>query len=393
MNDAEQIRSGRHLHEIDGVRGAAVLMVVLLHTLFGIMTQEFSLPSTRPILNAFFGGAGVDLFFVLSGFLIGGILIDHKGASNYFKVFWIRRATRILPAYLLLMATYVLAKEIGGTVEAPWFHAFLMQDPLPVWTYLTFTQNYYMAAVNSGAARWVGITWSLAVEEQFYLVFPFVVYFLRTRTVLIIAAICIVCALPLRSYLWANYGFYTGYFPTPARADGLMFGVVAAYVIRSPVLALVAKYRLGFDVAALVGAAILIWKVDAIGVSASFTLRSAIFCYLIIRIFVSEGLFRAFLRTRFMVYMGVISYPLYMYHQAINGLYHGWAFGQVPKVENWAGVGVAVAVMLTAGLLAAISTEFYEKPIRNFGRRFKYAAADDQPRPASGSSDGERATA
>jgi peptidoglycan/LPS O-acetylase OafA/YrhL len=375
MEVSEYISKGGHLREIDGVRGAAVLMVVLLHTIFGIMKSEFIIPFAQPIFKAFFGGAGVDLFFVLSGFLIGGILIDNKNASNYFKVFWIRRATRILPVYLLLLATYMVAKRLAHNYDAMWFHAFLMQDPLPTWTYFTFIQNYFMAAANSGAARWVGITWSLAVEEQFYLVFPFVVYFLRTQTILIIAVISIFVAFLLRIYLWENYGFYTGYFPTPARADSLMFGIIAAYVIRSKVLTTFKKNRVYIDLVSLVFAYILIWKSAAIGSSTCFSLRSALFCYLIIRIFLTDGIFRAFLRSRFMVFMGVISYSLYMYHQAINGLFHGWFLGQVPVIDSCKSMIVGIAVILTSVFLAMISTEYYEKPIRNFGRRFIYMNA------------------
>lgn len=383
MQGTTHIQNGGHLRELDGVRGAAVLMVILLHTMFGILADDFSIPSIQPILRAFFGGAGVDLFFVLSGFLIGGILIDHRGSSNYFKVFWIRRATRILPVYLLLLATYLVAKHIGSDKNAPWFHAFLMQDPLPIWSYLTFTQNYFMAAANSGAARWIGITWSLAVEEQFYLVFPFVVYFLPKRTVLRIALACILIAPLIREYLWQHYGFYTGYFPTPARADGLMFGVVAAYAIRSSKLAWFVSWRRQIDLVTLLGAAVLTWGTAEIGHTAAYSLRSALFCYAIIRIFTSDDLFRKFLRSRFMVRMGLISYPLYMYHQAVNGMFHGLFLGQVPKIENWAGVGVALSVLLVSAILAIVSTEFYEKPIRNFGRRFKYrpakAASDSIP--------------
>jgi peptidoglycan/LPS O-acetylase OafA/YrhL len=383
MKGEEEVRSGTHLRELDGVRGAAVLMVVLLHAMFGIMSEGFIPARVQPILNAFFGGAGVDLFFVLSGFLIGGILIDNKGASNYFRVFWIRRAARILPVYLLLMATYLVAKHIGSSAKAPWFHAFLMQDPLPIWAYLTFTQNYAMAAANSGAARWVGITWSLAVEEQFYLIFPFIVFFLSKRAVIRIAVCCIVVAPLIRSYLWANYGFYPGYFPTPARVDGLMFGVIAAYAVRSPKLKWIEGERLYLDVAAVAATAVLIWGGSLIGSTASYSLRSAIFCYAIIRIFVSDDGFRAFLRTKFMVFMGLISYPFYMYHQAINGLFHGWFLGQVPRIENWTGVAVGVAVLLTAGALATASTKYFEMPIRNFGKRFRYRPAD-RKNPAPG---------
>ncbi|MBY2944186.1 MULTISPECIES: acyltransferase family protein [Rhizobium] len=387
MNGTEWVKAGNHLPELDGIRGAAVLMVVLLHTLFGIMAPEFQYQVPRPLYGFFFGGGGgVDLFFVLSGFLIGGILVDHRDAENYFKVFWIRRAARILPVYLLLMVTYVVAKHIGQTDGAPWFHAFLMVDQLPTWAYLTFTQNYFMAAENTGGARWVGITWSLAVEEQFYLVFPFVVFFLPKKSVMKIALAILILAPILRGYLWEHYGFYVGYFPTPARADGLMFGVLAAYLIRSPKLQWLADRRIILDILAGVAIYTLMWPPLWIGASAPFSLRSALFAYAIVRIFITDGIYRKILRSRFMVFMGLISYSFYMYHQAINGLFHGYFLNQVPRIENWSGVAVGVSVLLVSGTLATLSTRYFEKPFRDLGKRFKYRLLESKNKPVDGAS-------
>src|SRR3954447_25627638 len=90
---AAAVARGAHVAELDGIRGMACLMVVLLHAFFGVVGPRYTVHSLNPVYNAFFaGGAGVDLFFVLSGFLIGGILIDHRGSANYFQVFWVRRA-------------------------------------------------------------------------------------------------------------------------------------------------------------------------------------------------------------------------------------------------------------------------------------------------------------
>lgn len=382
MNGIERLKPGAHLPELDGIRGIAVLMVVLLHAIFGIMTPEFQYQVPGPIYRFVFGGAGgVDLFFVLSGFLIGGILVDHREADNYFKVFWIRRAARILPVYLLLMATYVVAKHIGQN-GAPWFDEFLMKEPLPLWTYLTFTQNYFMAAEGSGGARWVGITWSLAVEEQFYLIFPFVVFFLPKKAVMKIALFILIMAPILRSYLWNHYGFYVGYFPTPARADGLMFGVVAAYIIRSQKLQCLADRRILLDIFAGIAICVLMWRPEWGGymeASLSYSLRSAVFAYAIVRIFITDGVYRKFLRSRFMVFMGLISYSFYMYHQAVNGLLHGYFFSQVPRIDNWSDVAVGFSVLLVSAGLATLSTRYFEKLFRDIGKRFKYRRQADAP--------------
>src|SRR5262249_31179093 len=177
-----------NIPELDGVRGIACLTVLIAHCLYGPMALGLPPGSLGPhgILQLLVGG--VDLFFVLSGFLIGGILLDNRDASNFFRAFWTRRIARIFPVNYLLIATYALALAFQAHFHLPQLDLWVLNDPLPVWTYATFTQSIPIAMQGYGGPRWVGITWSLAIEEQFYLLFPFVVYFLSRRGVAIVAA-------------------------------------------------------------------------------------------------------------------------------------------------------------------------------------------------------------
>jgi peptidoglycan/LPS O-acetylase OafA/YrhL len=256
-----------------------------------------------------------------------------------------------------------------------------------LWTYATFTQNYVMAMrPDHVGSLWVGITWSLAVEEQFYLLFPLLVYALRRTTLLWVAIGCIVAAPVIRVALWELGGtFYSGYFPTPARMDSLMFGFVVACVIRHRAsLELVRRFRLPLDV---VGLALFVLIVeDSIGrwmPTLRFTSLSAMFAYGILRIFlVEQGWYRSALRSSFLVNVGLISYAWYMYHQAVNGLLHGMILHSTPLVSNGRELAVSCLVLLVSAALAAISTRYYERLFRLLGRRVAFASRSTVMAPA-----------
>lgn len=378
----------KHLPELDGVRGIACLLVVIMHCFTTIMAYDWQLlmSSYVPGVGTILIG-GVDFFFVLSGFLIGGILLESRKASNFFRVFWVRRAARILPVYILLLYTYVAALAIRPMIDAPWMDEWLLKQPLvPLWSYATFTQNYIMAATATPGAFWMGITWSLAVEEQFYLVFPVLVYTLRRRTLVLLALASLIVAALLRTYLWNLSGqFYMGYFPTPARVDALMFGFLVTCIVRDPnTLSYFSRYRMFFDALALVGlAAILADLSGSVLSTTNFSVLSAIFAYAILRIFIAkDGWYRAILRNPFLIYVGFISYALYMYHQAVNGLLHGLVFQHPPAITNWKEFGVACLVVLVSASLATLSTRFYEMPLRSWARRMRYVFESDGRSPA-----------
>ena len=366
-----------HVPELDGIRGIACLLVVTEHCFIGVLRPElyFGPPHVFEGIFAVLLG-GVDLFFVLSGFLIGGILLDSRSASNFFRVFWTRRAARILPVYVLVLGSYVALLGLSPLFNAPWIHSWLLHEPLmPLWSYATFTQNYLMGTARDTGAFWIAITWSLAVEEQFYLVFPVLVYLIPKRGLVVLALASLVFAALLRVYLWNSTGsFYGGYFPTPARVDALMFGFLAACIVRNPrAMSYVTSCRIVLDIAAVVALGMIIDGYLLSNRSLSFSLVAAVSAYAIVRIFVvSGGWYRAVLRFPVLVQIGLISYAWYMYHQAVNGMVHGLLFQQAPQVSNAREFAAACMVVLLSAGLAALSTRYYERPFRALGRRMRY---------------------
>jgi peptidoglycan/LPS O-acetylase OafA/YrhL len=128
--------------------------------------------------------SGVDLFFVLSGFLIGGILLDARSSPRYFQTFYLRRAYRILPLYFLVIGLSLLPHLLAQFSVARAAHTTPL--PLPWLSYATFTQNFWMAYLGVFGPSGMGITWSLAIEEQFYLSIPLLIRNVRPRNLMIV---------------------------------------------------------------------------------------------------------------------------------------------------------------------------------------------------------------
>jgi len=215
------LREGARLSELDGIRGVAILLVLTLHWIV-YPTQPLLqpwLPRLWALANL--SWCGVDLFFVLSGFLIAGILLDHRDAPNLFRTFYARRACRILPAYLLLLLAATL--PIAGEPQ-------ITQGQVPLAAYLLFLQNFWTAA-GAQVALALGPCWSLAIEEQFYLGLPVLLLrvlrgrFASFAAVMLIAPPLLRC-LCLASGRWSAWDF------TPCRIDAPFWGVLAAVAVR-----------------------------------------------------------------------------------------------------------------------------------------------------------------
>src|SRR3984885_11738011 len=147
--------------QLDAVRGLAVLSVLLHNT-----DVDPAFPLGFIAAN---GWMGVDLFFVLSGFLITGILVDTKNSDGYFRNFYVRRCLRIWPLYYsLLFFMFVIVRFLSQSE----FQA-VVQTSSPWWAFPLFLQNFLLP-ISTNAAGPLGVTWSLAIEEQFYLVWPLV---------------------------------------------------------------------------------------------------------------------------------------------------------------------------------------------------------------------------
>ncbi len=203
---------------LDTLRAAAVLAVVFYHlTIFGELPSSL-LPVT------YFGWMGVDLFFVLSGFLIGHQVLKPylNGERSSVAAFYRRRAYRIIPPYLVVLALYFLVPRWN---ESP--------SLAPLWKFLTFTMNFGFSFDRRGFSH----AWSLCVEEHFYLFFPLLVLLLMHRpsirkTVATIMSV-VLLGIGLRAFLITHYPdavFSRIYYPSYSRLDGLVMGVTLAIV-------------------------------------------------------------------------------------------------------------------------------------------------------------------
>lgn len=182
------------------------------------------------------GWCGVDLFFVLSGFLITGILYDTKSNNAYFKTFYARRALRIFPLYyavvfLSLVVLPAIATHLPAAAQTKLDRFGKIEGDQ--WMYWTYLSNFAIAQAGKFRHGILDISWSLAIEEQFYLVWPAVVYFFSRSTLIRICIGAIAFALAFRCYLLA-----TGVNPvalhvlTPSRLDALAVGAFIALVVR-----------------------------------------------------------------------------------------------------------------------------------------------------------------
>lgn len=376
--------SDRHTPELDGIRAFACLFILAAHCFTGPAIPWNNGTATLYMKTVHILLGGVDLFFVLSGFLIGGILLDRKAQPNYFKIFWIRRAARILPVAYLLLASYVIALGVSQAYDIKWMNITLLTEPRPpVWSFATFTQSFFLAQGGYGGPLWMGITWSLAIEEQFYVLFPIAVYFLTRRSVwaLVIAGICVAPIFRvLFEIVFGNW--YAPYVLMPSRCDALMFGVLIALIVRNErILDIARRWRYALDAITILlavqisvdGRLMHIWEELPGGrfppLKQSFL--ALMFALIILRIFLYEkSSISAMLRSSTLGKVGAVSYALYMYHQVVNGMIHGYFFNEAPKITSFTHLFAAVCVVTITFVLAAISYKYLEMPIRRRAQLF-----------------------
>jgi peptidoglycan/LPS O-acetylase OafA/YrhL len=372
--------SGR-IPELDGIRGLAIGLVLIWHY---FVLHAIPIPGTAVSYVLVFGRltwSGVDLFFVLSGFLIGGILLDARQATNYFKVFYTRRFFRIVPIYaavLLAFPALVLA-----TRWVPGDFTWVTDKAMPWYSYWTFTQNFWMANANRLGAGALGITWSLAIEEQFYLTLPLLVRFLSGRKLLVCVLTGIFLAPVARMTLlhYWPHNWVAAFALMPCRADALLLGVLAAILLRDERWTeRLRQSRLVFAISfpvLLLGVAFFGWKAaDA----ASPLMRSigytwlALF-YVAVLLFAltrRNGVLSAALRNKSLGWLGTIAYGTYLLHQTMQGIVFGYFWGHEPRITGVYAVLTALAALALTLIIARLSWRYFEQPLIRFGHRPSY---------------------
>jgi peptidoglycan/LPS O-acetylase OafA/YrhL len=381
------------LAELDGLRAIAILMVLAEHYDFrGRLNDAFpgdDVPGVlEPVsLTLSLGWTGVDLFFVLSGFLLGGILMDNRRAPNLFRVFYARRAFRIWPLYYLVVGVLLLAPqpwEIG--IDPAYGHA-PDEEPLPAWAYLTLTQNVVMGAEASAGSIWLTPTWSLAVEEQFYLLLPVLIRFTAPRHMLhLIIGLIVVSILGRLAVLSVPGGDFAFWF-LPVRAEALFWGVLAAWIVRDRrCMRLLHEHQRALHVALGVLAAAT-FVLAAIGYRSyaslpvvafppllGYTVLSILFTVtLLVAITERRGIVTRVTRNRLLGKIGVISFGVYLLHLPVSGLF--WHLTGAEATQGVTRALLTVTSWLLPFAVAALSWAFFERRIVEFGRTFRYRRA------------------
>ncbi len=212
-----------HYPALDGLRGLAALLIVWHHFLQLTPIHGFWLAHLAPWFA--FSWVGVDLFFVLSGFLITGILADAKFKQHYFRSFYARRVLRIFPLYYaVLFMVLVILPSLGiKTGISPQSHIYF-------WTY---TSNFYFA--NTGwYAHYLSHLWTLAIEEQFYIFWPIVIFLVPLNRLQKVLPLMFLSVTVLRAILYSmGFNFVWLHLVTFTHCDGLVLGSYLALAIRS----------------------------------------------------------------------------------------------------------------------------------------------------------------
>lgn len=359
----------KRMPQLDGLRGVAIAMVLLFHYV-GFAADGAPRLVVFALTPLSLGWAGVDLFFVLSGFLIGGILLDARGSSNYFRAFYARRVCRIFPLYFAFLAVAALC-----TVLMRW------PTEIAWWWFPTYLQNFWMAAHNQSGNTVLGPTWSLAIEEQFYLTLPAVIYFVSPRNLPKVLFGGIVLAPIVRVALFLARPGLGLLMLLPCRMDALLIGVAAAYLLRRPgaweffeahrrhlwtaiellTMACLAFLLRGFQEGLFIFAYAVIYDVLALLFA----------CVLVVSLVDRQA--ARILQARWLMALGTIAYGVYLIHPLALRL----SASLLPSAGR-----VACAIIAAIATIAAakVSWEFFEKPIVKIGRSIGYEQAEQERR-------------
>lgn len=323
---------------------------------------------------ASFGWAGVDLFFVMSGFLIGGIVLDRRDAPNFLSVFYIRRALRILPLYYLLLILGAVGAFFGVKLGAAKY--FIAQ--------FLFLQNFALAFTQKTSnlgPEWLSPTWSLAVEEHFYLGLPLLIAVVRpTRLRAVIIGLAAGSAL-MRAVVFLfrpEHTWVITFLWTPCRIEELLDGVLVASLFRAGGGTLshggggrwLPSASLLFG-AVLVAASMLDRRADSYVLTNTIGVTSAGVCFSLLLVVVmrpSGGWPRSAMSLPLLRWLGIRAYGIYLLHLPVQ-LFVDLYFASLPIEYNR-----AVALALTL-LLASASWTLLESRLVQVSHRFKYSAA------------------
>jgi len=370
-----------HLPVLDGVRGLAVTMVLVFHFVGQMLVTNSAERAVVAVTK--YGLLGVDLFFVLSGFLITGLLYEAQGKPYYFRNFYMRRLLRIFPLYYGVLALLFWVVPLLPPFQGPTLD-FLLQRQAWAWLYGV---NIYLAGHEEWSFSYLNHFWSLSVEEHFYLFWPFVVLMLARRPRALIGislAISVGAMLARVVAILLGMDVFTTVVLTPFKLDGLALGAFLAVMVRQPggLDRLVRALPRVVAASGTLLAVTFVWtalvsrhELELVG-----SVRAALFQILLACLLVGALIapkpsrISRFFSSRVMVFLGTYSYGLYVYHHFIS--YYLVSNRTEVELGHWLGShGLAVTLQAVLGMgmslaLAYLSYEYFEKRFLSLKHRF-----------------------
>jgi peptidoglycan/LPS O-acetylase OafA/YrhL len=345
-----------HIPSLDGLRGLAALLVLIFH----LFQYRFTM-----------GWMGVDLFFVLSGFLITGILLDTKGSNNYYKNYLAKRSLRIFPLYYFILFIFFLVLPAVG-YHYP-HYTYLNEEGIQKWYWL-YIQNWRIFVEEGVNPSHILVHfWSLAIEEQFYIFWPVIIYFVPKNKMAYVCGFLICLSLAVRFYLHyvVEMNFVKIYIFTFARLDALAVGALVACLVRSDEgIAWLKKYALWiFYAASALVAGIVLYHMSfdlKYFTTFGYTVLAIVFgCLLLISLTDHPyNVFKKFLETGVMRFFGKYSYGIYVYHMIVLRIAE-------QQLEPHIGRGKTLALVFVLSIvIAVISYHAIEKHFLKLKSRF-----------------------
>jgi peptidoglycan/LPS O-acetylase OafA/YrhL len=348
---------------LDGLRGVAILLVVLYHN-FGFIKQSF------------FGWLGVDLFFVLSGFLITDILLKTLGQANYLRNFYLRRILRIFPLYYLTLVLFLFVLPPLTSEKIEW--TYYQENQGYFWIYL---QNWLFIFRNPANADILNHYWSLAVEEQFYIFWPLVVLLLKkTRWLLIFISLLLLSLVLFRFLLWIleieNIAYYNLY--TFTRIDGICIGCIVALLVHMN-FTIIRRYTTGIVLAfALINFGFYFFNrfydfsfpyLALVGYS-TFGMMFGLLVYEAVSR--ETRLINYIFNIRLLKFFGRISYGLYIFHWPVYLLANAYllVFAKDHLPTLIAQVSVSLIAVVIAVAISWFSFRYFEKYFLKLKERY-----------------------
>jgi len=324
MSERDINQQHQRIVALDGVRGLAILLVMLYHYAVPLRQKYADISILdRLVANVFQSGwIGVDLFFVLSGFLITGILYDTYNNKHFFKNFYIRRTLRIFPLYYAVLFIFLIIFPLVSDTTALMVSD-MKENEVWYWTYLL---NIRIAILGGFTDVQAGYMWSLAVEEQFYLIWPFIVFLFKDR--LVIICILLIGLFALFRYYLTLQGIPSTslYVITFTHLDGLLMGSLLAVFLRTNRKINLNNYftYLAYTSVLVVVSIFVIngqfYFSDTLVSTFGFFFISVFFTYLVFNVVTStddNSLLTKCFTSRTLLILGKYSYALYLFHQPI----------------------------------------------------------------------------